>query len=67
VASEPGVERDHVWYVEKHPDGAFELYPLTDFKPRTEHNLTRRYPGGAYGAIPILDGFDLLGSPVAAD
>ncbi|MGH8571496.1 MAG: AAA family ATPase [Gammaproteobacteria bacterium] len=65
VAGEPGVERDQVWFVEKHPDGASELYPLTDFKPRTEHNLARRYLGGAYGAVPILDGFDLLGSPVS--
>lgn len=67
VAGEPGLERDEVWFVDKHPDGASELYPLTDFKPRTEHNLARRYLGGAYGAVPILDGFDLLGSPVAAD
>lgn len=67
VAGEPGVERDQVWFVEKRPDGASELYPLTDFKPRTEHNLARRYLGGAYGAVPILDGFDLLGSHVAAD
>ncbi|MGH3898369.1 MAG: AAA family ATPase [Pseudonocardiaceae bacterium] len=65
VAGESGVERDQVWFVEKHPDGASELYPLTDFKPRTEHNLARRYLGGAYGAVPILDGFDLLGSHVS--
>ena len=67
VAGEPGVERDQVWFVEKNPDGASELYPLTDFKPRTEHNLARRYLGGAYGAVPFLDGFDLLGAHVAAD
>ncbi len=67
VAGEPGVERDQVWFVEKHPDGASELYPLTDFKPRTEHNLARRYLGGAYGAIPILDGFDQLGTHVTVD
>lgn len=58
VAGEPGLERDQVWFVEKHADGASELYPLTDFKPRNEHNLARRYLGGSYGAIPILDGFD---------
>lgn len=67
VAGDPGVARDQVWFVEKRPDGASELYPLTDFKPRTEHNLARRYLGGSYGAVPILDGFDLLGSHVAAD
>ncbi|MGH3824140.1 MAG: AAA family ATPase [Pseudonocardiaceae bacterium] len=67
VAGEPGLDRDQVWFVEKHLDGASELYPLTDFKPRNEHNLARRYLGGAYGAVPILDGFDQLGSRVAAD
>jgi hypothetical protein len=49
------------------PDGTSELYPLTDFKPRNEHNLARRYLGGAYGAIPILDGFELLRAPVTAE
>jgi len=67
VAGEPGVERDQVWFVEKQPDGTSELYPLTDFKPRNEHNLARRYLGGAYGAIPILDGFELLRAPVTAE
>lgn len=60
VAGEPGIERDQVWFVEKNRDGASELYPLTDFKPRNEHNLARRYLGGSYGAIPVLDGFDSL-------
>ncbi|MGH3836942.1 MAG: AAA family ATPase, partial [Pseudonocardiaceae bacterium] len=67
VAGEPGLDRDQVWFVDKRADGASELYPLTDFRPRQEHNLARRYLGGAYGAVPILDGFDLLGSHVAAD
>jgi hypothetical protein len=56
----PGSGGDQVRFVEKRTDGASELYPLTDFKPRQEHNLARRYLGGAYGAVPILDGFDLL-------
>lgn len=60
VAGEPGLARDQVWFVDKHTDGASGLYPLTDFKPRNEHNLARRYLGGAYGAVPILDGFDGL-------
>lgn len=67
VVGEPGVERDQVWFVEKRPDGASELYPLTDFKPRNEHNLARRYLGGVYGAVPILDGFDQLGARATAD
>jgi uncharacterized protein len=60
IAGEPGLDRDQVWFVEKHVDGASELYPLADFKPRNEYNLARRYLGGSYGAIPVLDGFDSL-------
>ena len=67
IAGEPGLNRDQVWFVDKHADGASDLYPLTDFKPRNEHNLARRYLGGAYGAVPILDGFELLGAPAAAE
>jgi uncharacterized protein len=67
VAGESGLDRDQVWFVEKHADGASELYPLTDFKPRNEHNLARRYLGGSYGAIPILDGFDQLSASAPVD
>lgn len=67
VAGEPGVERDQVWFVEKQVDGTSDLYPLTDFKPRNEHNLARRYLGGAYGAVPFLDDFELLRAPAAAE
>ncbi len=67
VAGESGLERDEVWFVEKHANGASDLYPLTDFKPRNEHNLARRYLGGAYGAIPVLDGFDSLVTPAPVE
>lgn len=67
VAGEPGLKRDQVWFVEKRTDGASELYPLTDFKPRNEHNLARRYLGGSYGAIPFLDGFDTLTTFASAE
>lgn len=50
--------RDQVWFVEKTPGGASTLYPLTDFKPRKEHNPERRYLGGSYGAVPLLDDQD---------
>lgn len=49
------LERDQVWFVEKDTDGASSLYPLTDFKPRKEHNRELRYLGGSYGAVPVLD------------
>ncbi|MGH8931341.1 MAG: AAA family ATPase [Egibacteraceae bacterium] len=66
IAGEPGVDRDQVWFVEKQPDGSSTLYPLTDFKPRNEHNLARRYLGGSYGAIPFLDDLDSLHIPEAS-
>ncbi|QBS42195.1 ATP/GTP-binding protein [Nocardia sp. CS682] len=57
TAVRPGglLRRDQIWFVDKDADGASTLYPLTDFKPRREHNLERRYLNGAYGAIPSLD------------
>ncbi|GLZ29804.1 hypothetical protein Lesp02_19940 [Lentzea sp. NBRC 105346] len=46
--------RDEVWFVEKDEKGASSLYPLTDFKPRSEDNVQRRYLAGRYGAVPNL-------------
>jgi uncharacterized protein len=49
------LRRDQVWFTQKNPDGASELFPLSDFKPRKEgENRMRRYLGGNYGAIPDL-------------
>lgn len=52
--------RDQVWFVEKEVGGASTLYPLTDFKPRKDQNTERRYLGGSYGAIPVLDPQDFI-------
>lgn len=52
-----GVEtlrRDEIWFVEKAPDGATSLFPLSDFKPRKGENTERRYLGGSYGAVPAV-------------
>jgi AAA15 family ATPase/GTPase len=53
------LRRDQIWFTEKARDGASQLYPLTDFKPRREENLENGYLQGRYGAIPFLnpDGF----------
>jgi len=49
------LSRDEIWFVEKdRVSGASTLYPLTDFKPRSEDNLERRYLAGRYGAVPEL-------------
>jgi uncharacterized protein len=49
------LRRDQVWFTQKNSDGASELFPLSDFKPRKEgENRMRRYLSGSYGAIPEL-------------
>lgn len=54
ATGEPPLRRDQVWLTEKDPEGATQLTPLTDFKPRKEENLERGYLQGRYGAVPIL-------------
>jgi hypothetical protein len=51
------LERDQIWFVDKNAEGASELYPLTDFKPRKDQNTERRYLAGSYGAVPVLGDF----------
>lgn len=50
----PLLDRDQVWFTEKGEDGATELYPLTDLKPRKGENIERGYLTGRYGAVPGL-------------
>jgi uncharacterized protein len=49
------LRRDQIWFTEKKEDGATQLYPLTDFKPRMHENLENGYLQGRYGAIPFLN------------
>jgi uncharacterized protein len=48
------VGRDQVWFTEKHADGNTALYPLIDFGPRRDENVSRRYLQGMYGGRPIV-------------
>ena len=48
------MRRDQVWLAEKDKEGASQIYPLTDYKPRKAENLERGYLQGRYGAIPFL-------------
>ena len=50
----PELRRDQIWFTEKDEEGATNLYPLTDYKPRNVENLERGYLQGRYGAIPFL-------------
>lgn len=54
------LRRDQIWFVDKDGKGASHLYPLTDFKPRQDQNTERRYLGGSYGAVPVLDPQDFV-------
>jgi hypothetical protein len=49
------LRRDQIWFTEKGRDGASQLYPLTDFKPRIGENIHNGYLQGRYGAIPFLN------------
>lgn len=46
--------RDQVWFCEKDESHSTVLFPLTDFRPRKEENLERRYLSGRYGALPYV-------------
>lgn len=57
-----GLDREEMWFAEKSPEGVTEIYPLTDFPVRKDHNVERRYLGGRYGAVPALAWEELLGA-----
>lgn len=49
------LQRDQVWFTSKGEDGASELFPLSDFKPRRQgENRQKRYLNGSYGAVPEI-------------
>ncbi|MGH3646139.1 MAG: AAA family ATPase [Micromonosporaceae bacterium] len=50
----PLLDRDQIWFTEKGDDGATELYPVTDLKPRKGENIEHGYLSGRYGAAPDL-------------
>jgi hypothetical protein len=54
VYGRPLLDRDQLWFTEKSGDGATELYPLADLKPRKGENIERGYLSGRYGAVPGL-------------
>lgn len=55
VDGEDVLRRDEVWFTSKGDDGASELFPLAEFKPRRQgENRQKRYLNGSYGAVPEL-------------
>lgn len=47
--------RDQIWLTEKGADGATTLYSMTEFRPKRDEALGRRYLQGRYGGVPVLD------------
>ncbi len=47
--------RDQVWFTEKKPYGATELYSLADFDLDDEADFSRDYFQGRYNAVPFTD------------
>lgn len=56
--------RDQIWFTEKDESGATQLYSLADYKekPRKGEAMQKRYLAGRYGAVPIIERFDLSGA-----
>lgn len=61
--------RDEIWFVEKNKDGISEIYALSDYileddknvgkKVRNDATYNKDYLTGRYGAIPVLEEFDI--------
>ena len=56
--------RDQVWFTEKNPAGATDLYSLQDIKGvREDEPFEKGYLRGRYGAIPFFGQFDFPAIP----
>ncbi|MHB1287407.1 MAG: AAA family ATPase [Leptospirales bacterium] len=53
------LRRDQIWFVEKNPRKATELYSLSDFSVQKGEALEKRYLSGRYGAIPFFRDLEL--------
>ena len=49
------IGRDQTWFTKKDLAGSTSLYPLTDFAPRRDDSVERRYLQGRYGAVPSMN------------
>ena len=51
------LRRDQIWFTQKNGRGESELYPLSDYKVRSDASYEKDYLLGKYGATPILEDF----------
>ncbi len=60
------LRRDEIWFTEKDQNGISNLYSLADFsdeggtKIRKDENYEKNYMLGKYGAIPLLNNFNMF-------
>lgn len=57
--------RDELWFTEKDKNGISEIYSLADYKindvkVRNDATYNKDYLSGRYGAIPVLEDFEVL-------
>lgn len=57
--------RDEIWFAEKDKDGSSTIYSLADYKindvkVRNDATYNKDYLSGRYGAIPVLEDFEVL-------
>ena len=57
--------RDEIWFVEKDKDGISTIYSLSDYKindtkVRNDATYNKDYLSGRYGAIPVLEDFNIV-------
>jgi len=53
ILSSDMFRRDQIWFCDKDASRATQLFPLTDFSPRTRENLEMAYLAGRFGAVPF--------------
>ena len=61
------IGRDQIWFTEKDMNGATSMYPATNFGPRRDDSIQRRYLQGRYGAIPALNPANIERALIATD
>jgi AAA15 family ATPase/GTPase len=62
------VRKDEIWFAEKDPRGATNLYSLDDYRVRTDLEIRKHYLQGRFGAVPFLGSLDaLLGNSEVID
>ena len=57
--------RDEIWFAEKDKDGISKIYSLADYKindvkVRNDATYNKDYLSGRYGAIPVLEDFNIV-------